>query len=164
MKRDRFLIGILVGIGLLVVVALAVFFTRQVSQGYVAETTPDGVVHNFFFAYQQRDFERAYSYLADDEEKPSFTEFRSWRYEGVSPGAGIQIMSYDIVENEDGSKGALVDLAIVYSSSGPFDTGYRSSETATLINQDGEWKIQTMSFWYFRNLYPKVLPEIYPEG
>jgi hypothetical protein len=157
MKRDRFLIGILVGIGVLAVVSLVVFFTRLASQDYVDETTPDGVVHNFFFAYQQGDYERAYSYLADEEGKPSFAEFKSWRPDGISPGSGIQILTYDILENEDGSRGAVVDLVVIYGSNGPFDTGYRSNETATLIEQDGKWKIQNMSFWYMRNLYsPKV--------
>ena len=50
MKQDRFLTGILIGIGLLVVVALAVFFTRKDSQTYIPDTTPDGVVHNYVVA------------------------------------------------------------------------------------------------------------------
>jgi hypothetical protein len=160
MKRDRFLIGILVGIAILVVISLVVFFNRQDSQGYIAETTPDGVVHNFFYAYQLGDFERAYSYLAVDKEGyPSFSQFMSWRSEGVAPGVGVQIMSYDIVENEDGGRDAVVDLEIVYPNRGLFDTGYRSYETATLLEQNEDWKIQTMSFWYFRNLYSPKGPE-----
>jgi len=166
MKRDRFLIGILVGIFLLVVVALVVFFIRQDSQEYVAETTPDGIVHNFFFAYHQGDYQRAYAYLADGENKPSFSEFRSRLSQdgGRSSEAGVQITGYDIVENEDGGQGAYVDLVILYSSSGPFDTGYRTYETVTLVDQDGEWRIQDMSHWYWWDWYPEVSPEIYPEG
>lgn len=164
MKRDRFLIGILVGIGLLVVAALVVFFTRQASQDYVAENNPDGVVHNFFFAYQQGDYERAYSYLANDDGKPSLAEFRSrLSQEGIrSAGAGVQIRGYDIIQNEDGSRGAVVDLVVIYASSGPFDTGYRTYETAILVEQDGEWKIKEMPYWYWWDWYPYRYPEVYP--
>ena len=47
MKQDRFLTGILIGIGVLIIAALAVFFTRKDSQTYVADDTPEGVVHNY---------------------------------------------------------------------------------------------------------------------
>jgi hypothetical protein len=40
MKQDRFLTGILVGIAVLVVVALAVFFIRKDNQSYVSEDVP----------------------------------------------------------------------------------------------------------------------------
>jgi len=45
MKQDRFLVGILVGIGVLVVIALGLFFTRQDKQEYISDDTPKGVVH-----------------------------------------------------------------------------------------------------------------------
>ena len=43
MKQDRFLTGILIGIGVLVVIALTVFFARDDSQTYIAEGTPEQV-------------------------------------------------------------------------------------------------------------------------
>jgi hypothetical protein len=155
MKRDRFLIGILVGISLLVVVAIVTFLTRQASQDYVAETNPDGVVHNFFFAFQQGDYERAYGYLAEGESKPGMAEFRSnlSQENTRSSDAGVQITDYDIVQNEDGSRGAVVDLVVIHTSSGPFDTGYRTYETAILVEQDGEWKIKEMPYWYWWDWY-----------
>ncbi|MBW2589509.1 MAG: hypothetical protein JRD71_02105, partial [Deltaproteobacteria bacterium] len=68
MKKDRFLIGILVGIGVLITAALVVFFTRQGDgQTYMQESTPDGVVHNYVLALQQGDFQKAYGYLSDEE-------------------------------------------------------------------------------------------------
>ncbi|NTW11971.1 MAG: hypothetical protein HGA30_01525, partial [Anaerolineales bacterium] len=76
MKQDRFLTGILIGIGVLVVVALAVFFTRQDTQTYMAEDTPEGVVHNYVLAVLDKDYEKAYGYLADLEYKPTYEEFR----------------------------------------------------------------------------------------
>ncbi len=47
MKQDRFLTGILIGIGVLVVVALALFFARQGKQTYMAGDTPEAVVFNY---------------------------------------------------------------------------------------------------------------------
>ena len=70
MKQDRFLIGILVGVAVLVVVAVGVFFLRQNDQTYIAEDTPDGVVHNYVLAIQLGDYDRAYGYLAEGEGKP----------------------------------------------------------------------------------------------
>ena len=65
MKQDRFLTGILIGIAVLVVIALAVFFLRQGSQSYISEDAPEGVVHNYVLAVLNDDYEKAYGYLAD---------------------------------------------------------------------------------------------------
>ena len=126
----------------------------------MAETTPDGVVHNFFFAIHREDYERAYDYLADGEDKPSLTEFRSGlsREFDRSYVAGVQITGYEILQNEDGSRGAVVDLVVSHASSGPFDTGYHSNETAILVEQDGQWKIKEMPFWYWWDWYPDRYP------
>ena len=64
MKNDRFLIGILIGVGLLAVLALGVFLVRQGSQAYAPEDTPAGVVNNYILAASRGDYVRAYSYLA----------------------------------------------------------------------------------------------------
>jgi hypothetical protein len=77
MKQDRFLTGILIGIGVLVVVALVVFFTRQDTHNlHVSDDTPEGVVHNYVLAVLNKDYEKAYGYLADLEYKPTYEEFR----------------------------------------------------------------------------------------
>ena len=55
MKQDRFLIGILIGIVILVVAALTVFFTRKDNLIYVTEETPEGVVQNYVVALHKRD-------------------------------------------------------------------------------------------------------------
>ncbi len=60
---DRFLIGIVVAIILLVVVAFAVILTRP-KPSYVLDDTPEGVIQNYLLALQQRDYERAFSYLS----------------------------------------------------------------------------------------------------
>ena len=147
MKQDRFLTGILVGIGLLVVVALAVFFTRKDSQTYVADDTPEGVVHNYVLAVLNKDYEKAYGYLADLEYKPTYENFRRAFLNGeVNP----QNQAVDIGESEIIGDVATVDLELIYNNSDPFSTGYRNMMTADLVKQNGAWKLTLMpqyNFW-----------------
>lgn len=60
---DKFLLGIVVGIVILVIVVFAVAFFRP-KPAYLPEDTPGGVAHNYLLALRQKDFKRAYSYLS----------------------------------------------------------------------------------------------------
>ena len=62
-STDKFLIGIVVGIVLLVVAAFVVTLTRP-EPTYQAEDTPEGVTHNYLLALQKKDYQRAYGYLS----------------------------------------------------------------------------------------------------
>ena len=70
MKQDKFLTGILIGVGMLVLLALVLFFTRQDKRDYLAEDAPEGVAHNYVLAVLNKDYEKAYGYLADLKYKP----------------------------------------------------------------------------------------------
>jgi hypothetical protein len=159
MKQDRFLLGILVGIGILVVVALALFFTRQDNQDYVADDTPEGVVHNYALALYKDDYEKAYTYLAEAENKPTYNEFRQAffnRY--IDPSnSGLELG-----ETETAGEEAYVTVYIIYNSSDPFSSGSRGTESARLERQDGEWKLLQMpyNFWYYDWYQPT--PELVP--
>ena len=149
MKKDRFLIGILVGIGVLITAALVVFFIRQGDgQTYMQENTPDSVVHNYVLALQHGDFQKAYGYLADEEGKPGFSSFRSYfktKYNGPED-TGIQITGWD----EGGDNTAWVDVTTVQVYPGPFSGVYRNNSVAYLVkNEKGDWKIESMPypFW-----------------
>jgi len=146
MKQDRFLTGILIGIGLLVVLALTVFFTRKGSQTYIAEDAPEGVVHNYVVAVLEKDYEKAYGYLADLERKPTYEEFRSAFLQGmVNPGnSAVDIGEANINDDE-----AYVDVALIYNPSDPFSTGYRDVQRAVLVRQNGAWRISSMPPYYF---------------
>jgi len=147
MKQDRFLTGILVGIGILVVVALAVFFTRKDSQTYVADDTPEGVVHNYVLAVLNKDYEKAYGYLAELKYKPTYEEFRRAFLNGeVNP----QNQAVDIGASDIAGDTATVELQLITNSSDPFSTGYRNQQTADLVKQEGAWKLTLMpqyNFW-----------------
>jgi hypothetical protein len=149
MKNDKFLIGIIVGIILLVVVAIALVLTRGQGEAYVADDSPAGVVHNYFLALQRKDYERAYGYLADDlKSRPDLDKFiRDMDAQGHGSEASLQLGETRL--NDDRSQ---VDVSITaYSGGGIFDSGsYTSRDTAHLrLNTKGEWKLISYPYPYW---------------
>jgi len=149
MKQDRFLIGILVGIGLLVLAALAVFFTRHQQVEYMPDGRPEDAVHNYVLAVMNKDYERAYSYLADLKDKPPYEDFRQAFAVGrlTAGQAGVKIGGADI-----SGDGASVEIIMVYTPGDPFSPGNDSVGSAQLLLQSGAWKISSMptyNLWDF---------------
>lgn len=146
MKQDKFLTGILIGIGALIVLALGLFFTRQDKTDYVVDTTPEGVVHNYVLAVLDKDYEKAYSYLADLENKPTYEEFRnSFLNHMVYPeDIGVEVGGSQIHEDT-----ASVELTIYYSYTDPFSINSGSKDSASLVLQDKAWKLSSLpyNFW-----------------
>ena len=146
MKQDRFLTGILIGIGVLILLALGLFFTRQDKREYIAEDVPEGVVHNYVLAILNKDYEKAYAYLADLEHKPTYEEFRRSFFNGmVNPNdTGVDVGTAEINDDE-----AVVTLTLFYSYSDPFSNGYESTDRALLVEQNNDWKLNSMpyNFW-----------------
>jgi len=147
MKQDRFLTGILIGIGVLVVVALAVFFTRKDTQDYISENSPEGVVHNYVLAILNKDYEKAYGYLAELEYKPTYEEFRRPFLNGyVNPDT----TAVDVGISEISGDEASVEISQIYNQGDPFSSGYRDTQRAILVRRNGAWKLSNMpayNFW-----------------
>jgi len=148
MKQDRFLTGILIGIGVLIIVALGLFFTRQDKRDYVAEDTPEGVAYNYVLAVVNKDYRKAYGYLADIGGKPSYEGFRQSFFNGmINPqNVGVDVGAAEINGDE-----AVVHIRLDYPSSDPFSSGYQNDDRALLVKQNGQWKISSMpyNFWDF---------------
>lgn len=146
MKQDKFLTGILIGIGVLIVLALGLFFTRQDTRTYLNEDTPEGVAHNYALAVLDKDYEKAYGYLADLRHKPTYEEFRQSFLNGMVNPDG---MGLDVGEAEVHGDEAVVNITLYYSYSDPFSTRTGTPERALLVEQNGEWKVSSMpySFW-----------------
>jgi hypothetical protein len=139
MKHDRFLMGILIFIGLLVVTALVLFFVRNDKPTYGSENKPEGVLTNYAVALQLHDYQRAYSYLADKVNKPSYDIFRQaflTRQLDVSNSA-LQIGNVQMLQNGE----AWVTVTIQYAGSGLLNNGWSSTDKGTLTQQGGTWKI-----------------------
>jgi hypothetical protein len=145
MKQDRFLTGILIGIGVLVIAALAVFFIRKDTQTYVSEDTPEGIVHNYVVAVLNKDYKKAYSYLADLDNKPTFDQFRNSFITGALRPENAAV---DIGKSEVTGDDAYVEVALIYNASDPFSSGYRDVQRAILVKQNGVWKISSLPTYY----------------
>lgn len=141
MKQDRFLLGILIGIGVLIVAALVVFLTGQKQATYVPDDTPDGVVHNYVLAVLNKDYPRAYAYLADLTNKPTYDSFRqSFAVGRLNPGmSGIKLGAAEIAGDS-----ASVDVMMLNASGDPFNAGLNDMGKAQLLMQNGAWKISSL--------------------
>ena len=146
MRQDRFLVGILIGIGVLIVAALAIFFTRGDTQTYVSEDSPEGVTHNYVVAVLNKDYEKAYTYLAELDNKPTYEQFRDSFIKAVINPDNAAI---DIGRSEITGDTASVEVALIYNPSDPFSTGYRDVQRAVLVMQGGAWKLSSMPTYYF---------------
>jgi hypothetical protein len=153
MKQDKFLTGILIGIGVLILLALGLFFMRQDKRTYIPDNVPGGVVHNYVLAILNRDFQKAYGYLADMDNKPSYEVFREAFFNGsINPSnAGVDVGAVEINGDE-----AVVNLTLFYSYGDPFSSGSQSTDRALLVYQNQSWKLSSMpfNFWNY-NWYQK---------
>jgi len=141
MKQDRFLTGIVIGIAVLIIAAVAVFLTRDNKQTYGAENTPDGVVHNYVLAVLKRDYTKAYGYLADLPNKPSYDTFqRSFSTSIANPSnTGIKIGTADVT-----GEYATVNISTVNAPSDPLSSEFTNNSSAQLVMQNGSWRISSM--------------------
>lgn len=149
MKQDRFLTAILLGIAFLILLSLTVFFTRQDDLTYVDDSTPQGVVQNYILALQKRDYEKAYAYLADLENKPTYEQFRESFFNHSISALAI---GAEILQTETSVNLATVDLSIIdYNQRDPFASSSRYVQSAQLVRQAGNWKIRQMpyQFWSY---------------
>jgi hypothetical protein len=139
MKQDRFLMGILIFIGVLVVAALVLFTVRNKKPDYGPEDKPEGVLYNYAVALQLHDYERAYSYLAEKDNKPTYNTFHQafLTRQLDSSNSALQIGNVQMLENGE----AWVNVTIQYAGSGLFNNGGYSTDKATLVKQNGAWKI-----------------------
>jgi hypothetical protein len=149
MKQDRFLIGILVFIGLLVIAALTLFIVRNHAPVYGVEDSPQGVVRNYAVALQKGDYERAYSYLANMDTKPTFDAFTSeFTNKQLDFGnAALEVGQ----ETRQMDNGTWVTVTIHYAGSGLLDNGWSNQDKVVLIKQHGTWKITYFPYPYFDN-------------
>ncbi|MEZ0396653.1 MAG: hypothetical protein ABWK53_09530 [Anaerolineales bacterium] len=144
MRQDKFLLGILIFIGLLVAVSLALFFSRGQPQP-VADDTPEGVVYNYLLALQERDYERAYAYLAEAASKPSLWNFRHFYQQNVD----FSTLAVEVGASQVDDDSAQVEIIITRLSGDPFIRSWEETGSALLVQQDGAWKIRSLpwQFW-----------------
>jgi len=156
MRQDRFLTGILIGIVVLIAAALIVFFTRRNEATYMPEATPDGVVHNYVLAILNKDYQKAYGYLADLDNKPTFSQFRQAFAVGrlMPDNSGIKVGSASVTGDD-----ATVEVNMVFTPSDPFSSSPTNVGVAQLVRQKGAWKISSMptyNLWDYSWYQPTI--------
>ncbi len=155
MKKDRFLNGLIAGIGVLIIFALVLFFVRQQQAEYLPDDTPNGVVHNYLLGVLERDYDRAYTYLTDGPEKPSLSLFQQ---ELSRTSNEISRVNISIGEVFIDGEIATVQLSMRQSYEGPFNNLGRYTESAQLKMDNGKWKIVSMPFPFWSwNWYAEVI-------
>jgi hypothetical protein len=154
MKRsDKFLIGIVAGIALLVVVAFVVALLRP-PPAYRAEDTPEGIAHNYLLALQQGDYDRAYGYLSPGiPGYPSSVEAfiydisdNSWQFRELETGSvSITVETARVADNR-----ATVSVRETqFYRGGIFESSQRTQRfNMQLRQEEGIWRIyDAESYW-----------------
>jgi hypothetical protein len=145
-NTDKFLIGIVAGIVILVVVVFLVVLSRPDPE-YRDENTPESVVHNYLLALQNDDFDRALNYIGANLIHPptNYDEFLvdikencAWRFRELDRDTSLAVVSTDYRGN----------LAYVQVKQSVFEGGdlfgsnlYESNFEMTLKKDNSAWKI-----------------------
>lgn len=148
MKTDKFLLGIIIGIIILVIAAVAVVMTRTRSEQYVADDNPAGVVHNYYLAIQREEYQKAYTYLSDDiPGKPSLDEFITT----IDSNRTYDNSTLSIDSTTTANNRARVKVTITtFSGGGLFDRGsYSRPEVVQLQLENNQWKILQFPYPYW---------------
>ncbi|MHA7263623.1 hypothetical protein ACX80W_10520 [Arthrobacter sp. TMN-37] len=138
-RRDRTLPVLLAVLGLLVVVALAVVFTRGEVK-LLDASTPGGVVQRYAAAAIEGDEEAAAAYLAEPAEPCD--EF----YETTGDNRRISLVS----TRERGTTAEVEVSIVTFEAGGPFGSSeYEFKDHFGLVREDGDWLIDQVP-WQLR--------------
>ena len=149
-QPDRFLLGILAGIVLLLLVALLSVLALRQSTPDLPAGTPGGVVQRFYNALEQRDYAQAYSFLGGAITNTlRLEDFVTFNAQNGSNGQ--QTRGRIDSEKTTGDQSTVtVSVTHFYSSGGPFSgsSEYTTSETFTLRREAGVWRITSLPYAY----------------
>lgn len=145
-KVDRFLLGIVGGVVVLVVVALVLVWQTPTVAEYQPEDTPAGIAFNYLIALQREEYERAYTYLAPDlPNYPTtaaafFVEVQDWWcFNNQERSSPLDVGDVNIV----GERAIVQIVQRVYSTQPNLfsDNSYTQQFKITLKQLDGRWYI-----------------------
>jgi hypothetical protein len=149
---DKYLIGIVVGIVLLVALTVIIVLTRPKAE-YRSDDSPEAVVHNYLLAIKEAEYDRAYGYISTEidgypEDLEVFIEDMEDNFWSFGRGGDsiVEIQSSRV----SGDKATVKVLETDYSSGGLFDSGQYERNFDLKLHQDnGEWRlIDGDRYWY----------------
>jgi hypothetical protein len=151
LRDDRFLLGILAGIGMLLILALVAVVLLRGPARELPAATPGGTVQRFLRAMEGQEYDRAYDYLSDTmTSKPSREEFTRYNAERMAyDQMGVRLR----IERESIS-GDFATVAVEvtrHSTNGPIFGGseWTSTETFALRREGGDWRITSLPYEYW---------------
>jgi hypothetical protein len=152
-SADKFLIGIITGIAILVIVVFAIAYLRP-KPGYISDETPEGVIHNYFYALQQEDYGRAYSYLSptikgypnSNEAFANDVHSNAWIFNSFGSDVSLSIISADPI----GNNATVKVRKSTFNQGVLFGDEYSTTFDVYLqrVSSDSAWKIiQADEYW-----------------
>ena len=143
---DKFLIGIIAGVVVLVGVVLALALLQPKQPNYQPDDTPEGVAHNYLLALELEEYEHAYTYLSpklpgypeDVEAFERNMRDNRWSFGYYDDDVSLAVESADV----SGDKAKLVVRKTVFRRGGLFDSGqYSSTFEMTLRYEKDAWMV-----------------------
>jgi len=148
---NKFLLIIVISIVLLIIAAfLAV--TLQPDPTYQDDITPDGTAHNYLLAIQQKNYERAYSYIPTDYPYPKNADDmrdditdNNWLFD-IGDDFSLVVESAEI--HGDGEATVIVRKTTFHNNGLMGSNQSTRTFTLTLIQENGSWKVSDgKSYW-----------------
>jgi hypothetical protein len=150
---DKFLVGIVAGVVILVIAVLAVALLRPNQPAYEPDDTAEGVAHNYLLALQLEDYERAYGYLsrtlpsrpADAEAFERNVQDKRWPFGYYDDDVSLAIEAVSVT----GERARIVVRQTVFYRGGLFDSGQSSSTfEMTLRREGGAWEVADSELYW----------------
>jgi hypothetical protein len=149
---DRFLVAIIVGVGLLLIVAAVSLVLARMPAPQLPADSPAGTVQQFYLALQDKNYEKAYGFLSDRMlNKPTQADFV---LHNMNQAGYYGETSSRITLNEENIyadyASVTVNITRFYGSSGPFGGSgdYTSVDSFTLVREDEAWRITELPWGY----------------
>ena len=153
-NSDKFLIGIVTGIVILVIAVLAIALLRPNQPAYQVDDTAEGVAHNYLLALQLEDYERAYAYLSPalpgyPEDAETFEKNvveKPWHFGGsYADNVSLAIEAANVT----GNQARIIARKTVFYRAGLFDSGQSSNTFNMSLRQEGgDWKVmESDDYW-----------------
>ena len=150
---DRFLIGIVAAVIVLVGVVLALALLRPNQPSYQPDDTPEGVAHNYLLALQLEEYERAYGYLSlalpgypdDSDAFERDVEDNRWNFGYYDDDVSLSVEAVDA----SGDRAKIIVRKTQFYRGGLFDSGQHSTTfEMTLLQEEGVWRLtESNRYW-----------------
>ena len=154
MKGSDKILILIVGLVLLLVAGAFALVLLRPQPEYMAEESPEGVVHNYLLALRRGDYERAYDTISQDAHIDDLDDFIDSVEKGWAFDLGNDV-ELSVEETNEKDETARVKVRKTRTYNDLFGgSQYSDTFSVRLKKYDGEWKI-TDSDSYWDNCWDK---------